>query len=490
MGGTLRARTVWLGLALLFVTFPFTVARFVPSAELPQHAAQIRLLEELWGLASATVDTSAYRVRPFAPNTLIYWPMFLLARLFTPAAAAKLTLLLIAWWVTLSLQVLAYRRKRSALSALLAGMLVFSGPLYAGLLGFLAGLPFFLLLAGRIASPWPGQARVLELAIMVCLSLLLVWSHVLWLPVVLACFAVEALHRTSRRALAFRAAGLVPTLVFLAYGYPELLTHASLPALDSGMSTVPVLRGLSFSNLVVLWFGGVQGWTEAAAAIVLLLYIPVTLLGLYGPRGFELDTRLLLLGALLSGFALFGPDTWMGTPNISVRFAPFGMMLLVLSLPPLRSALMALLFLGCAAFFSLTLSLAWYLFNQEDLTGLSASLGAAPGPTRMIEIDYRGEASTLRGRPFVHSFAYFQARYGGEGPYSLADTGRAIVTKRQTSPERYRRGIVGDGPSVQVHGDVSCFLVNGTRGQQATFKAQTGLESRVDRGFFQLYCRE
>src|SRR5690606_35799788 len=104
----------------------FVVGAFVPASALPQHAAQLRLLEEMWGCSPPTAGLPALVVRAFAPGTLVYWPMFLLGRLVSPALAAKLTLLLVLCCAVLAVHLMALVRGRSALGALLACMLIFS----------------------------------------------------------------------------------------------------------------------------------------------------------------------------------------------------------------------------------------------------------------------------------------------------------------------------------------------------------------------------
>lgn len=491
MGGTLRARAVWLAFSLLFCCLPFAVCFFSPAATLPQYAAQVRLLEELWGLAPATADLEPLVVRAFAPGTLVYWPMFLLGRLFTPALAANLTLLLVACFAVSSVHWLALVRVRSALGALLACTLVFSGVFYAGLVDFLFGFPLLLLFAARALAPWHKQSRLRDLLSLMLLSCLVLWAHLLWLPVAVLCVLIQALQARSGALLVWRLSAFVPAAVWLVYSAPELLGAGPHPPLDPGMPyRAPASLGAGFEGLVTLWFGGVRGWLEPVATAVLLIYAAMTLLGIRAQRG-EADWSLLALGLILSAFSLLGPGQWSATHDVSLRFAPFALMLVLLSLPPLRSALMVLSFLGCGLLFSLTTALAWSLYNEEDLAGLSESLALLSRPARVAELDLRQKASTLRGRPFVHAFAYFQAQHGGRGSFSLADLGTGIAVLREPRPVVWWQGLaqISDMTHVLADAQSECFLVNGTSSQHSAFAAASGLSSPLSSGYFRLYCR-
>jgi hypothetical protein len=113
----------WIGLML--AALPFLAVDYVPATDLPQHAAQIRPLRELWGLAPLTVDASQLVARPFGANTLCYWPMLALSAVFPSPET-------IAWFSATSFN--SYSVKKQQLTgSTLSGLIFGPGPVRAGL---------------------------------------------------------------------------------------------------------------------------------------------------------------------------------------------------------------------------------------------------------------------------------------------------------------------------------------------------------------------
>lgn len=485
----------------VLAAFPFLAVDYVPATDLPQHAAQIRLLRELWGLAALTVDTSQLVARPFGANTLCYWPMLALSEVCSARDAARLSLLFWIESAVVSLHALAWRRGRPPAHALLAGMLLFGLPLYWGLLNFVCGIaPFVWLCERALVERSAARTRTkTDLAIDASLLLVLYLAHVLWLAAAAAIVCVVAVRGVVKQHN-FRDAGLwlmcfAPLALVVARWLPELSQGRAASGMDiAALYVAPLSARLSIGWFVNTLFGGLQGPFEPLALVALVVYAAGVLALSRRALDAKFDRAVLAIGVGIALFALFAPDRYLNTILFNERFLGCGVMFVLLSLPAVSRRALSAFALVAAFGFSLVTTAAWIVFDEDELTGYTESLASLGQPQRLLELDYRKYSEVVRGRPFFQLVAYAQAERGGELAFSFAEHQSSIVAFRSARRVPWTLGLEWYPEQAQAR-DVSafdCVLVNGTPEQHQEFTARfgLGLSAQREHGYFRLYCRD
>lgn len=478
-------------LGLAYVGLPFMPVGFLPSTDLPQHLAQIRMLEEMWGLASPTMDLSGLEVRLFGANTLMYVPLFLLSRIFPILLAGKLTIMLFMLGSVLGLHALARDRGRDPVHALLAGVFLFGPTFYWGFLNFLSGVPFFIwLVRYALRAPeaglWKDAARF---------SLLLgglYLAHVFWLvagglTLLLGACAV----RGGRDAIIARALSVLPAGALALHWYPTITTARVQSGYEvSAQYLLGPAERLTPQWWVTSLFGGIEGYLEPAAAVALLVYVTAACWGARKSTAAGADRGLLLIALPFCLFALFAPDLYMNTILFGRRFLGVGAMLALLALPTIHTRVTTWAAVVCAGFFALFTTLAWVVYEQVELDGLQEALALVDEPKSVLGLSQRDTSMILRGFPFLQIFAYFQAQHGGELSFSFAEHVSSIVAYREPRKITWQGGLEWQ-PERATKADVAafdCTLVNGNEEQHRAFVRDFGMLSPQTSGYFRLYC--
>jgi len=404
------------------VALPFLAVTFPPAADLPQHVAQVRLLGE------ALADPgSPYQVQWLTPYSLVYAVFGLAGAVAEPVAAGRYALLaLAALWVA-AIHFLAWRRRRPAAAAVLAGLLVFNQSLYWGFAPFLLGWPAFaawFVLTRRPAPP-PG-CRLREGALFTGGALLLYVSHALWLAAGLAWLAVDAtVGRRSVRELAPRVAGVLPVAALAAVWFGGIsATSFSTPPL-----WLDPLGRLRPERLVEAAFGGLRGGLETLGLVAVLGWLLAALLGHSGRLREGVDRPLALLSAMFFAAALLGPDKYTNTIEFNTRWMPSALAAALLSVPPLRLPPPAARGVAIAllAGWTLVTAAVWRRVERVELTGLEPALAALPAAPRVLGLDYVRTSRWLDHQPFLQTFAWAQAIHGGSLNFSFADFPPSLV---------------------------------------------------------------
>lgn len=469
--------------SVLLVWIPCLAVDFVPATDLPQHVAQVRLLGECWGLVPATVDTSLLVTRPLGVNTMVYAPLFLLAQVFPARVAGRLLVACLLSASALAIHHLARTRQRSPAHALLCTMLLFSAPLYWGLLNFLSGLPLWLWYVSRTLDDARESRRSLLLDAALVLALL--WAHVFW---VLLAGLVVALRMLHTRRLA-RLLPFLPALALIAAWYPTLVEARR----SAGFSLathylIPVLARFRGEWLVETLFGGVRGWLEPAFTLLLFAYVATVLVR---ARGHGWDRALLALASALVLFVLLAPDQHLNTIFLNRRFLPLAVSLLLLALPDPDQRWLRVASSAATVAFVLFTTFAWSLFDQLDLAGLRESLARVPPGASVLGLDYRALSPFIRARPFLQLAGYAQAEHGGELGFSFAEHASSAVSYRSPRVLHWTPGLEWL-PNRARRTDIEqfdCVLVNADPDEHERFHALSGRPAEPREGFFRAYCR-
>jgi hypothetical protein len=491
----IHPRLVFALFGIALAALPFAAVDYVPATDLPQHVAQVRLLRELWGLAPHSLDLTHLVARPFGANTLCYWPLLAASFVVSPHCAGKLTLLLYVVAAVVALHALAWRRNRPPEHALLAGTLLFSLPLYWGLLNFVCGLAPFLWFCERALRP--RQRRISEVAVDAALLTVLYFAHVMWVAAaaaIAASVAVAGIYkRRDVREAALWSACFSPFALASAYWLLGLLEQRASTGMElEARYLTPIVQRLSPRWLAQTLYGGLRGPFEPLMLVGLAGYALLAIIRSRRSERRDFDPALLAIGVGFFVFALLAPDKYLNTILFNERFLFCAAMFALQALPAVRGRALPLLAAVLAVGFGLATTTVWVIFDQDELSGLRASLASIDRPRSVLGLDYRQRSDVVQDRPFLQLFAYAQAERGGELAFSFAEHRSSIVAYAKPRVRNWTEGLEWL-PEQARQRDVDafdCVLVDGSDAQHQAFSTGFGLRSRVTEGYFRLYCHE
>ena len=221
--------SIWVFLVVM-VSLPFFFVRFVPSSDLPQHLAQVRLFNDV---LSGNADR-VYSIEWSGANALAYVFLDLNWKVFEPIASGKAMMIeLVLAWV-ISTIVLARRLGRPTESALLGSILVFNASFYWGFINFLIGWPVFVAWYLAVVNKKEIQSPVRQVVYIFGLGVLLFAAHALWLAVgLLVLLVADIRHRISIRYLLLQAGSLLPLGIYSLLWYNDLSSKRELLSFDT-----------------------------------------------------------------------------------------------------------------------------------------------------------------------------------------------------------------------------------------------------------------
>lgn len=481
-------------MAIALAVLPLLAVRYAPVTDLPQHLAQIRLLEELLGLAPRTLDTSSLQILWTSPSILVYAPMLATVRLFGPLVGARVLLGLLLAGQVGAIHLVAARRDRPLAGALLAGVLVFNHALYWGFLNLMSAVPFFLLLVDHAARAPDARRPIRDAGVVFTLGAVTYLAH----SITFACGALATVgfgvaRRDSFRAILPRLVALSPPVVAALVWFPALAARRRAAGFDLGaVWYTSVLDRLSPSLLVDAHFGGLGGATEPVALLAILLYVGLALGTNARSLRTTVDRPLAAAAGVLFVAYLLSPDKWVNTLLFAQRFMPLAAILGVLAVPAPRIARKALLGFALAVplVFAIATTTMWSVFETNELSGLDASLRVIERPRRVVGIDLRRMVPELKTRPFIQLFAYVQAEHGGDLSFSFAEHASSIVAYRTPRRAPWTAGLEWF-PRNLTRRDLRFFdyaLVIGDESMHTSFAAATSARPLVREGQVRAYA--
>jgi hypothetical protein len=479
-------------LCCALVALPPLATQFPPSADLPQHVAQVRLFWETLRHEPPTGGVS-YVIQWTTPYSLLYillgfaWPFL------APEDVGRFALATLGVLWTLAAHGLAAWRGRSPAAAVLASLLFYSHITYWGFLSFAVGWPVFALLlvmtspdyVARQTSPMRDGAAFLGT------FLLLYMAHALWFAVGTLWWAASGVvFRLPRRGLLTRAAWLAPLVIGAAASYAALsretrfVTHHTIWSAPAGVR-------LFTDWLPGAVFGGLKGPLEGATLFIFGCW---TAAGLFFGlrRKATFDWHFGLAGAMFLILGLSLPYQFQYTIEFAERWMPVAMILLLLSAPALnwRPAVERTACLAAAAAFCVATAVAWNGFEKKELSGLRAALAALPARPRVAGLDFVKESADFRRRPFIQMAAYGQVARGGTLSLSFAKFPQMFVTYAPDAKISWTDGLEWN-PEALKPSDVKYFdfaLVNADDARHARFLRDFPQATPVsDGGTWRLY---
>ncbi|NOY54004.1 MAG: hypothetical protein GXP58_10380 [Deltaproteobacteria bacterium] len=472
------------GISIVLTLFPFIFVEFPPATDLPQHLCQIYLLNK-----TLSGQTHLYSINWYSPDNLVYLLIYAARNLFAPIFAGKLSLIVLVLSWGMAIHLLAWKRKRPLGNALLALLLVFNLSLYWGFLNFLIGWPFFVLWFMAALHPFSRRRGVL----LIFLSFLLYFCHALWFLIGAAWLLLyNLIHWKGWKSLIYRLSPLFPTGLLAAFWYQSFSKVRESAGFDVAAHwvTSPLDR-LAPGYLVNSMFGGIQGNTEAIAAVVILAWLLLSFFTNRNRFTEKIDKELLTAALLFLCIYFFAPEKYMNTIFFAQRWFPIVSIFLLLSFPaPALEHKIQQLSLGAVlAFFLFQTAWAWHLFQTKEISGLRRSLMLLPAKQRVLGLDFVKTSRYIKGRPFLQTFAYAQAVKGGSLNFSFAEHASGIVQFRKQRPPHWTPGLEWNAQWVKIR-DILAFnylLINGTQETQNIFDALPILKPVTKRGRWRLY---
>jgi hypothetical protein len=477
----------------VLVAAPFFLVHFIPSTDLPQHLAQIRLVQDV--LKEPHQDK--YAIEWLGANTLVYYLLQLNWMVFSPVASGKMAVLEIALAWVVSIFFLAHRKKRSLYGAALACVFIFNASLYWGFLNFLIGFPIFVLWYFIVIENRKRRATAGEIATIIGMSFLLFLAHALWLLVGLLLLAAAAIYRRAGvKEILVKALALVPVGIYSIYWFPKLAAIRTQLHFDTAAHWVtPPWERLFPQVLTDSLLGGLRGPTEALVLAGVAVWIGLSLLTNRKQIKKSTNKEFLFIGICLTAIVLFAPEKYVNTIYFASRWAPVAMIFFLLALPQPRLK-EPVVFAGAAlllTILSFTTCFYWVRFEKYENSGLDESLQKITEDANVIGLDFVQNSELICGRPFLQTFSYAQVLHGGGLNFSFAEHHSGILSFAHIDTAYYwTQGLEWHPERVRVR-DFARFdyaLINGKEDVHRVFASLPFLTPVTSSGMWRLYqCR-
>ena len=463
------------------VAVPFLVVEVPPSADLPQHVAQVRLFFETLGNPD-----SVYRIQWLTPYWLAYLVFGALWKLVEPMQVGLIGMALFGMAWAGGIHALAASRGRSISSAILASLFFFSLSMYWGFAPFVVGFPPFLLWIHLTTQP--AEQRSEWKLLLGCL--LLYFSHALWLAAGLAWLVVHdvASGLPLRKRRLRRFAAVAPAIVLAALWYQNL----QQTQFTSPVDWIPLpWNRLSPSWLVNTGFGGVMGPTEPLLMSLIGVWIVAGLVQNRDRLRDRTDGMLALAGLLLLVAALTLPNLYNQTTEFAQRWTAPALVLLVLAVPAprIRPSLAGLGTSAIAVLFVAMLAVLWSFYERHELSGFDRALKQIPPQARVLGIETEQRSRVIKRAPFLQLPAYAQVRGGGTLGFTFANFAPMPVVLKETYNQPWTRNLEWEPWNLKLS-DLAWFdvvLVNGAEENQARVSEIQALVPVTREGFWRLY---
>ena len=383
-----RTRVLFSLLSIGLVVVPFLVVDVPPSADLPQHVAQVRLFFETLGNPD-----SVYRIQWFTPYWLAYLVFGALWKIVEPMKVGLIGMALFGMAWAGAIHALAASRGRSIprrfwrrSSSSACRCTGVSHPSSSGFPVFLLWIPLTTGTADQ-RSEWK--------LLLGCL--LLYFSHALWLVAGLVWLVVHdvaiGLPLKKRRLRRFAAVAPVILLAAIWYGNLEKLQFTS----PTDWTPLPWTR-VNPRWFVNTAFGGVKGPTEFVMMGVILLWVAVGLFQNRHEIRKRSDGMLALAGFLLLAAALTLPNLYNQTTEFAQRWTAPALVLLVLAAPAprVRPSLARAGSSAVAALFVVMLAILWSFYERHELTGFEQALEQTPPQSRVLGIETEQRSRVIK----------------------------------------------------------------------------------------------
>jgi hypothetical protein len=470
-------------------------AAIPPITDLPQHLAQIRLFNELIGLEATVFDRSGYQINWFAPNTLVYFPLWLLELVFDSVNAGRLAMFLLAIGWASSIFHLSKVRGRPLAHAMLACVFILNLSFYWGFINFLFAFPLFILWVVRITKEKIVVRNPAWLVLNFVFLSMIMWCHSLWFLMAAVWYGGYIAYLNYKKEISLKSAlilsiPVIPLAIFSLIWVPEL--RASLIA--AGYRVIPIWNSMPLDRLTISalsnhFLGGLQGPIENSVVLICMVWMALCVYTHRDNLLESIDKKIGSCALLFWALYLFAPDFYMNTMLFSQRWAAPAIIFSILALPtPKLQKEVNTIPMVVFVTFLIASSLVWKSFDDTEMTGIEDSLAQVPNNQRVLWLSFE-QSPRFKTPPFLQIGAWNQAQAGSEVNFSFAELGTGIVVTKGRRQSPWTRNLEWY-PTLVTQEDLNHFdyvLVNGRAAVHQAFVEKYNVTpiDRVQR--FRLY---
>jgi hypothetical protein len=416
---------------LVLSLVPLWIGPYLPLVDLPQHAAQIAALREIW--SGDETLAALFRVNWFTPYLLGYLLLYALALVMPITVATQLLVSL----ALVAVPLLTARLLRAAGAdeswKWLAIPCSFGFAFYWGFLSFIVAAPLALLFLIRTIRfvERPSLRRALGIA---AFGILLFFCHVIVLGVasLVALGYVVGVHRHDLKALALHALPYAAPLPLIAAW--SVITYDS----EARVQNDPVTFGPWSYRLsqLVAQIAGREDIAGSSALVVLAMSAAVLLLPwLSGARFSRRPERWLPFALALLAF-LVAPHYVFSAAYFYERLGLFLVPLwLMVWDPPTRTRPVARLAIAVVVLWVVT-SIGRFAAFARETQSFTAVMDAMEPNRRVAAMIYDNRSPLFQLPVYLHFAAWYQATRGGIVDFNFADFYSQMVRYRADAGPR------------------------------------------------------
>ncbi len=402
----------WIAFAICAIaaTVPLLMTSVLPSADLPEHMAQVALWKHLGD--SCTRYSEIFELNFATPYLAGYLIMRALALVMSVTAASKVTVWLSIVLFPLSLRALLRRTEADEWLSLLGFLFAYGYVFYWGFLNFALAIPVGIF---AIAMLHASRTRVLA-----ALMLLLLAAHALMF---IFCAIVTIVVAIVRRAPKMLLTLVAPSILFAAFivrlRAAETAAHGDITWWKTAPKRLLDIPSLLFAN----------AWEPFGALLLIGIIIAIVITR---PRITRDGSRWALF-AIAMLLYLFAPLGAFGSTYLYTRFTwavAVGAVFVIngprRALPAAR-AIVIVLVIGWMC----VLSMRFRAFGEE-VRDYEQLVEMIPANRRIVQFNVEPFSENVPGPVYWHFGALYQVRRGGLIAWSFANFYPQIV--------RYRKG--------------------------------------------------
>ncbi len=406
-------RIAFVSLTLLSL-LPLVAVKYPPMVDLPQHATQIRLWQDL----DQHADT--HKLNLLTPYLATYLTGRLLAEVLPILIAMKVLVALLILALPLALLYLLRRTGGDPWWALLGFPLSYSFCFYWGLLNFMAAAPLAIVLVTLAldlerSTARPRRGRELVLAL---LALALLFTHGLVCAfALLVAGTVSLITAPSLRTAAVRQ---LPFLPAATGGLWWFFATRSAEAQTSKPFSWD-FRWSRFAELPGSLLGGPEDLEAALFGVAMLALILLTLRQPVEPAAARLRLACVVPFVIALTVFLFAPDIYFRAAFFNLRFAVFLVPWLLLAIVPgrpLKRLPRTLIAVVAAAW--LAVLLPRFVAFDREAREIDAAIESMEPDGRVLGLVFEPFTSAVPMPAHLHHFAWYAARKGGIADFSFA----------------------------------------------------------------------
>ena len=407
-----RSGIIFYALVLASVV-PILGVDYLPSMDLPQHAAQIQGLREYW---NGNADyTEMFRVNWFTPYLLAYLLVYAISSVFSINFAINIVVAASVAAVPVSLRWVLRKLNGDGTLAILSIPVAYGFAFDWGFISYMASVPLAVVFFGMTIDHEKRLRLGLALGI-AAFSILLFFSHVISLLLASLASLAYIAARTDRGFKNLLLTSLpyaAPLPVIILW---SLFMVSSEDVVRESTILYPELSQ-RIAGLFVFHSGlaGLGDIPSIAMTALLLLLPPIAY------RRITRDRQLLIAFATVTAVAVLSPTVAFGSAYISERLIMFALMFwLLLWRSPRQSTTVALKAVPIVALSFVVVTFFRFKAFDDENRSFDALIEHMEPDQRVLQLPVDWLAPGFSSPVYMHFASWYQAKKGGLVEYNFA----------------------------------------------------------------------